>query len=196
MSPLERGNRSLSSVFETLSFMLSKESATHRQLLVVGEEGTTRVRVPATGEITIGRAAECTVRLVDARASRLHATLSFGDQVTIVDHGSTNGTHVGERAIEPGEATVVEPGVVVRIGLSTLVLQGCVPSPRPRRLHSHGYFETRLEEECLRAEASGTTFTVVRLRCDAVGARVAEEGFANWLAPSTSSASTRPTNTS
>jgi transcriptional regulator with GAF, ATPase, and Fis domain len=174
------------SVEETLTHKLSgKEpaTATHRQILVVGESGTTTFRVPASGSVAIGRTTECPIRLSDGHASRHHATLHFGEHVTIVDHGSTNGTHVGEVRITPEQHTVVAPGVVVRIGVSTLVIQSSAPSPRPRHLRTHGYFEARLEEECLRAEATASTFAVVRLRCDALGAKLAEEGFARWLRP-------------
>lgn len=71
-------------------------------------------RVPLTGEagstITIGRAAECEVRLTDTSVSRRHAEIrSNGDGTWIVvDLGSTNGTKVNgasatERKLKDGD---------------------------------------------------------------------------------------------
>jgi hypothetical protein len=71
-------------------------------------------RVPlADGTITIGRAADCAVRLSDASVSRRHAEVRrSGDGWTIVDLGSTNGTRVNgapatERRLQDGDAITV-----------------------------------------------------------------------------------------
>lgn len=74
-----------------------------------GEQQGKRVAL-AEGTLTIGRRAECGLVLNDGSVSGKHAELRLtGDQVELVDLGSTNGTRVGghkiERAhLEPGDA--------------------------------------------------------------------------------------------
>ena len=76
---------------------------------VVAPDGT-RTTLPATGSITVGRAAECAVRLTDTSVSRRHAEIKAnGDGTwTVVDLGSTNGTKVNgatinERKLKDGD---------------------------------------------------------------------------------------------
>ena len=70
----------------------------------------TRTTLPTTGSITLGRAAECEVRLTDTSVSRRHAEVrANGDGTwTVVDLGSTNGTKVNgatvsERKLKDGD---------------------------------------------------------------------------------------------
>jgi hypothetical protein len=58
---------------------------------------------------------------------------------------------------------------VIDLGPVVIMLQEWVATEgRPRRLLTHGNFESRVEEECLRAERSGGTFVLVRVHlCDA-----------------------------
>jgi pSer/pThr/pTyr-binding forkhead associated (FHA) protein len=49
----------------------------------------------------IGRSPDCEIFLDDVTVSRKHATISRrGDQVTIEDQGSLNGTFVNRRRVE------------------------------------------------------------------------------------------------
>jgi pSer/pThr/pTyr-binding forkhead associated (FHA) protein len=63
--------------------------------------------------VTIGRAAECEVRLADTSVSRRHAEIrAAGDGWTVVDLGSTNGTKVNgavvsERRLKDGDTVSV-----------------------------------------------------------------------------------------
>lgn len=71
-----------------------------------------RVRL-AEATVTIGRAAECEVRLADTSVSRRHAEVRMvGDGWTVVDLGSTNGTKVNgavvtERRLKDGDTLSV-----------------------------------------------------------------------------------------
>ncbi len=68
----------------------------------------------------IGRAPECDLRLVDAFVSRHHCLLErTGDEWSVRDLGSRNGTWVDERPIAgPAELT---PGVMLRVGRTYLL---------------------------------------------------------------------------
>lgn len=71
-----------------------------------------RVRLSDT-TVTIGRAAECAVRLADTSVSRRHAEVrASGDGWTVTDLGSTNGTRVNgaivtERRLKDGDTITV-----------------------------------------------------------------------------------------
>jgi transcriptional regulator with PAS, ATPase and Fis domain len=58
---------------------------------------------------------------------------------------------------------VVQLGEAISIGWATLMVQRRRATGRIRRLPTHAYFEGRLEEECERAERTGSAFAMVRL---------------------------------
>lgn len=70
-------------------------------------------------ELTIGRAAACTLTLDDTYVSQLHASIVWRDrQYLAEDTGSTNGTYVNrERLITP---VVLRPGDRLQIGSTVL----------------------------------------------------------------------------
>lgn len=70
-------------------------------------------------ELTIGRAAACTLTLDDTYVSQLHASIVWRDrQYLAEDTGSTNGTYVNrERLLNP---VVLRPGDRLQIGGTVL----------------------------------------------------------------------------
>jgi len=81
----------------------------------------------AMGENVLGRAPGTAIALPDEEVSRAHACLrlaqgSEGDQLTLVDLGSTNGTLVGGERIG-GEPVPLTPGMQVRLGQTVLELR-------------------------------------------------------------------------
>src|SRR5580692_9313726 len=104
--------------------------------------------LPEKGEVTIGRAADCEVRLDDPEASRYHARLSMGDAPSVVDQGSDNGTFLAGRRLEPNAAVTLAAGELITVGSTVIVLQGIAahspdePTVRNRssRLWSQGAF--------------------------------------------------------
>jgi pSer/pThr/pTyr-binding forkhead associated (FHA) protein len=81
--------------------------------------------VPATG-ISIGTTSDNDLRVSDELASRRHARVDReGDEFTITDLGSTNGTFVNRRRVRH---EFLHDGDEIRIGLSQVRFR------RPRRL--------------------------------------------------------------
>jgi DNA-binding NtrC family response regulator len=138
-------------------------------LFVVSERGTgALLPLPESGDVTIGRSDTCSLRLDDARLSRVHAIVRpTGIGYAVVDQGSLNGTWVGDEKLVPDIARELTIGDVIRMGSTDLVLQYAPGGARPRRIWPHGYFEGRLEDECARAEQEGRSFAIARVRVNA-----------------------------
>jgi DNA-binding NtrC family response regulator len=83
-------------------------------------------------EVAVGTAEHSGLRLSDQAVSRFHLELRPSDRgITVIDHGSTNGTWIGAVRIE---RAVVPPGTVVRIGASAIQV-GETP---PLQVEVHG----------------------------------------------------------
>jgi two-component system response regulator AtoC len=152
-------------------------------LLVMGERGVFTYPLPDQGTLCIGRAPHCEITIGDAQLSREHARLLLGPALEIVDLGSSNGTRIDGRPLVPHEATPLPPGNVVMMGSTVLVVQHASAEARTRQLWSHGYFESRLEEECARAEQRRTTFAVLRVRFDATVPSALEQRLSASVSP-------------
>jgi DNA-binding NtrC family response regulator len=124
------------------------------------------VPLPDSGEISIGRSSESTVKLEDRLASRRHAVLHVGKQFFIEDLNSANGTRVRDEALKANQHVLVEPGEAIVIGATVLMVQQNRSVMGMRRLWSHSAFEGRLEDECARAAATGAAFALARFRIE------------------------------
>lgn len=85
-------------------------------------------------EIVVGRDPSCDLVIDDRSVSRRHALLYVDDEPVIEDLGSTAGTTVSGRKIQPRQPTSVPPGAIIEVGTVVLVLpQGpaelSVPTP-------------------------------------------------------------------
>jgi two-component system response regulator AtoC len=131
----------------------------------MSQHGVFNHPLPDRGSITIGRAEHCAVTIDDPKLSREHVILRVGDVLELFDLDSSNGTRLGDKLIAPNVGTVIAPGDIFTVGGSLMVVQ---PAPasgaRPRHLWSHAYFESRLEDECVRADETGRPFAVLRIR--------------------------------
>src|SRR5262245_17552352 len=78
-------------------------------LLVMGPEHTAAHRLPDKGSVSIGRAEDADVRIVDPVASRIHARLHIGETLEVEDLGSANGTSLRERPLEAGRRVRIDP---------------------------------------------------------------------------------------
>jgi hypothetical protein len=77
--------------------------------------------------------------------------LHINSSVVLEDLGSANGTVVRGRKVPSGKRVNVRPGDTIEIGRALLVLQRSRVLPvEGIPLHSHDYFQERLDEECRR----------------------------------------------
>jgi len=122
--------------------------------------------LPESGTLIVGRAHDSDVRIDDAQISRHHVKIHVGAKIEVEDLGSANGTKVRGALLAVGTRAVVEPGEVIDLGSSLLILQRAVETSTRRRLWSHGYFEIRLEDECVRQQRKRSPFAVLRVHLD------------------------------
>jgi DNA-binding NtrC family response regulator len=138
-------------------------------LLVMSLEVFWSQPLPASGVVTVGRSNKCMVRIEDGMASREHARIHVGSDggvpvLTIEDVGSANGTRIRDAVIKPGEPAPILPGDAILIGSTVLMVIQDRPVVGHRRVWSHAYFESRVEEECARAARSRAKFALARIR--------------------------------
>ncbi len=129
------------------------------RLVVVSDEGSSSHALPKQGSVTLGRDDNAEIRLDDISASRRHATLHLGEQVSLQDLGGANGTIVRGRKLEPNETVTLSAGDTIELGKTLVVLQPDELSDRSRpwTLITHAHFV----EEITKATAP---FCVLRLQ--------------------------------
>jgi two-component system, NtrC family, response regulator AtoC len=94
-----------------------------QRVLVIGPAGAQTIPMPTSGSLIFGRGTECNVRVDHASVSRKHLALHAGSPPSVEDLGSSNGTRLSGRRIEPRKREVLTPGTIVEMGLATIVLQ-------------------------------------------------------------------------
>jgi DNA-binding NtrC family response regulator len=161
-----------------------EEGAPARPVIVVlGRDGAYPRALPTAGELLVGRDDDADIRLVDGRASRQHARITVdGERITVIDLGSANGTRLRDASIEPNRPVPIQPGDVISIGGTMLILHRGAAELGARRVWAYGYLETRLIEECARAQSRGSELAVCRIRpAPGTPAVLAEEILSNVL---------------
>jgi two-component system response regulator AtoC len=138
-------------------------------LLVMSPEVFSSQSLPGSGIVSVGRSSKCEVQIDDAMASREHARIHVGSEggvpiLTIEDAGSANGTRVRDAVIRPGEPAAILPGEAIMIGSTVIMVLQNRPPAGVRRMWSHAYFETRVDDECARATKTRATFALARVR--------------------------------
>ncbi|MBX7081812.1 MAG: sigma 54-interacting transcriptional regulator [Nannocystaceae bacterium] len=143
----------------------SRAAGGRRTLQVLGQGFHASYPLASEGRVTIGRSSENLVAIDDLEISRHHLVLHVRETISLEDLGSSNGTWVGDRQLEPRSITTLHAGEPVRIGSTTLIVLERAVEPSSRRLWSYDYFEARVDEECRRAARSGTVFALLHIRC-------------------------------
>jgi DNA-binding NtrC family response regulator len=139
--------------------------------------------LPPSGAVTLGRARESDLQIIDPSVSRVHARIVLGTPVTIEDLGSANGTRVRGSLLSQGQAVELPAGESIELGGAIVMLQRRSMLTREWRIWAHGYFEARLEDECARAARSGTSFALLRIKVgdDSRSEIVVQQVIANTL---------------
>lgn len=98
--------------------------AAPRLVLLALLEGAAQALVlPERGELILGREPTCGLRIDHPSVSRQHARLLVGEQLSLVDLGSRNGTHVHGAPLRPGVGAALVPGAVFTLGRVPVVVQ-------------------------------------------------------------------------
>jgi DNA-binding NtrC family response regulator len=71
----------------------------------------------------LGRGEDAHVRIDHATVSRKHATVRIGDELTITDHGSFNGTTIGGRKLVPHVPVALGIATIAELGDAMVVVQ-------------------------------------------------------------------------
>ncbi len=94
----------------------------HR-LLIIGEHEHRTLRLPATGEVSIGRSDAADVQISDPLLSRVHAVLRMGEGLFVRDRGSSNGTSVRGERIEANVDVPITVGDTIEMGATVVIVQ-------------------------------------------------------------------------
>jgi len=96
------------------------------RLLVIAGQSVNSYPVPDEGELTVGRGDDADLRIDDPSVSRLHARLVFegGTIVGIRDCGSSNGTRIRNKRLQPDTLVNVRLGETFEVGTALLMMQG------------------------------------------------------------------------
>ncbi|MGE0395627.1 MAG: sigma 54-interacting transcriptional regulator [Kofleriaceae bacterium] len=117
-------------------------------LLCIRDDRSFRVKLPASGELVIGRGPDAGCSIDDALVSRAHAQILVGPEgLRISDLGSRHGTLVnGDRITEP---RTLRGGDVITIGNTVFVVRKA-STARAKQMLETSAFVTRLTEELAR----------------------------------------------
>jgi two-component system, NtrC family, response regulator AtoC len=119
------------------------------RLVVLGRGNPVTYALPSEGEVLVGRSENADVRIDEDSISRRHAILRIGDNLTVEDLGSLNGTRVRDRNLKKSEVAEVIAGEAFELGKVLCIVQrrsGGDKKPA-RGLRTHSYVESRIEEE-------------------------------------------------
>ncbi len=149
------------------------------RLLILGDNAIAAIHVlPETGVVTIGRDPNNVVQIADDSISRRHAVLHVEqNRLTIEDAGSSNGTSLRKQTLEPHQRVELGVNELVTVGNVTLVIQPRFAPAQTSRLATQDYFQTRLEEECARAERMGSQFAVLGIRAQGTSENVVTQAL-------------------
>lgn len=119
------GDRDDTRDFESTAHVTRTNAHSRRAsyLLVSGEGILQRHQLPKRGALVIGRGSKADIRVDHPSVSRAHATIHMGDEISVEDMGSHNGTRVSKVRLREGERAPIEMGVAFRMGSVTLTLE-------------------------------------------------------------------------
>ncbi|MGQ0505580.1 MAG: sigma 54-interacting transcriptional regulator, partial [Myxococcaceae bacterium] len=132
------------------------------RLLVVGEAVSTHW-LPDSGTVTLGQNEDCDIRVREPNVLPRHLRIHVAEEVTL--EPALTPVRLGDALLSAGQRRALRPGEPLSMGDTLLLVlqrRQRLEAP-PRAIWSHGFFEARLEEECLRADRYGSSFAILRL---------------------------------
>jgi DNA-binding NtrC family response regulator len=93
------------------------------RLVAIWEGGYASHVLPEEGKLVIGRSQSCDLRIQSSAVSREHALVRAGEPPVLQDLGSSNGTRIDGRRLEPGDSAPIYPGRIFELGSALVVLQ-------------------------------------------------------------------------
>ncbi len=94
------------------------------QVDIIGPQGLLKSITTATKELILGRDPTCHISVSDLNISRSHLKISWNEnEVSVVDLGSSNGTHVNKHKLVHGFINKVFPSDDIKLGTSNLTLK-------------------------------------------------------------------------
>ncbi len=117
--------------------------------------------LPPGAQVRLAGRAPCDVQLSGVVGAVRVERVEGADAVRLFNESAQELT-LDEVPLEPGMSGKLGPGSTALWGPARLVLEnGVMAAPAQRRICTHSYFETRLEEECFRAAQQSTSFAIV-----------------------------------
>src|SRR6185436_6728746 len=98
------------------SATIQDEESSHLRLLIFSGDTVTTQPLPTVGELAIGRSDECHINVDVPALSRKHALLRVGPPLTVEDLGSSNGTRIRGRKLDPQERAPLSHGDAIELG--------------------------------------------------------------------------------
>jgi pSer/pThr/pTyr-binding forkhead associated (FHA) protein len=116
-----------------------RKTAGQFQLRVIVDETIHLYPLPRKGQVSIGRAEGCDVRIEDPTVSRHHARLEIeGPSLLVCDAGSSYGLLVRHERVQPGAKIPLLPGDAIEAGGAVMMVEPALATSRtspakPRR---------------------------------------------------------------
>jgi two-component system response regulator AtoC len=155
------------------------------KLVVLGTGLPVTHALAADAEVVIGRSDQADVKVDEESISRRHAILRIGDNITLEDLGSLNGSRVRDRALRKGDVAAIVPGEAFEIGKVMCIVQRKSGEKKPGRgLRPHSYVEARIDEEIERRADGAAGVSLARLHVEGtLPTGVLEEAIGATLTP-------------
>jgi transcriptional regulator with GAF, ATPase, and Fis domain len=106
-------------------------ASTERRLWVWWSEGSFVFDLPAKARLRVGRAEDADIRIDHDSVSRAHALIEVDDEIRVQDLGSSNGTFVDGKRLQPNRPRIVGRGALIELGSVLLAVHGTDSKPVP-----------------------------------------------------------------
>ena len=171
----------LQGVQETLNKELQKAKEQEACLIIIRGTPQGHRLFLTQNEMTIGRDSSADITVNDISISRKHAKITKEDgKVRIVDLGSSNGTAINDKKVNPGDVVTLAKEDMIKLGNSIFKflpagqietifygnLSTAAHTDAMTKIYNKGYLLEALEAEFKRAKALHTDFAIIYFDLD------------------------------